>query len=131
MHPSKIMRHSAFKEELKGSEMSKITKASLDAVYAYLAAKSGARLCCQQISIHFGWTNAYTSEALSALTKSERIQTSTFTRNRTFYVPAEGERTDAPAAHTPMKSPPLKVDKHRLELYRELAAARLAIPSIG
>lgn len=31
----------------------------------------------------------------------------------------------------PIKAPPLKVDKHRRELYAQLAAARAEIPSKG
>ena len=36
-----------------------------------------------------------------------------------------------PPIHEPMKSPPLKVDSHRKELYARLAKAREDIKSIG
>lgn len=47
----------------------------------------------------------------------------------------QAENNRRMAQHVPMrepiKAPPLKVDKHRRELYAQLAAARAAVPSKG
>ena len=111
--------------------MSKIKQESLDAVFEYLASKNGAKLCCQQIATHFQWTISHVSRILIGLQGDNKILVSLSKRDRTYYVPTKEQLTTASPDHTPVKTEPLKVDKYRRELYRELAEARASIPSIG
>lgn len=111
--------------------MSKINEAAMEAAHAYLASKAGAYLCCQQVATHFGWTSAHTARILLALSQCQRIMISLHKRDRTYYVPSKDQAASASPAHTPVITPPLKVDKYRIALYRELAEARAAIRSIG
>lgn len=102
-----------------------------EAIFSYLKSKNGARLCCQQIANHFGWTLSHCSRMLMSLANKYRILISTHKRDRTYYVPSAEAVAGPSPEHTPVHTAPIKVDKRRLELYRELAEARAAIKSIG
>lgn len=102
-----------------------------EAIVQYLKSKKGARLCCQQIAKHCGLTMAACSRLLMALSNKYRILISTHKRDRTYFVACSDPVASPSPEHTPANTPPLKVDKNRIELYRELAAARAAIKSIG
>jgi len=101
------------------------------AIYEYLESKQGAHLYCHQIAAHFGWTVSHTSRQLLNLSRDMKIMVSLSRRDRSYYVPMKDQITTASHDHTPIKTEPLKVDKYRRELYRELAEARASIPSIG
>lgn len=102
-----------------------------EAIVEYLKSKNGARLCCQQIAIHFGWTLAHCSRALMLLSNKYRILISTHKRDRTYYVPNAEDVAGPSFEHQPPSTRPLKVDKSRRELYQRLADDRAAIKSIG
>lgn len=102
-----------------------------EAIIEYLTAKKGARLCCQQIANHFGWTLSHCSRMLMSLANKYRILISTHKRDRTYYVPSMEAVAGPSPDHTPINTPPLRVDKSRRELYQRLAEARAAVKSIG
>jgi len=102
-----------------------------EAIVQYLESKKGARLCCQQVANHFGWTLSYASRILLNLSRANRILIALSRRDKTYYVPDEENIAKTSPIHMPLPKTELKVDKYRRELYRELAEARAAIPSIG
>lgn len=103
-----------------------------DKIMAWLRSMGGEVVVIAAIARKFKVGDASVLTLLNELAASGKVRRSNAKRGVGFYIPTEAmlnaERRHAEEVKPP---PPLKVDKHRRELYAQLAEARASIRSIG
>lgn len=100
-------------------------------IVEHLKANLGKNFHCRDFVEKFGWKSSPTSRLLIGLAREGRIMTVLTSSDREYWIPDPTTAASAAPSHTAVDTKPLKVDRHRIELYRQLAADRAAIPSIG
>lgn len=96
----------------------------------FIRSKNGVAQSAMQVSLHFNVTQHYASDMLAMMVLYRYIQHSFGNTLKSFVI--FGHVSGSPtAAARPQDRGPLKIDWHRLELYKELAEARTSMPSIG
>lgn len=105
-----------------------------DQIMAWMRTKGGEVVVVSALAKKFKVGDSAMLTLLNEMATSGKIRRAPQRNNRVmaFYVPTEGQlNAERRMAEEVRAIAPLKVDKHRRELYAQLAAARLSIPSIG
>jgi len=101
-------------------------------ILAWLRSRSGDVVVVSQIAKKFKVGQAGMFSMLQEMEKSGRVRRSNAKRATGFYIPSQAQlNAEQRALEVAKVDRPLKIDKHRTELYAQLAAARGAIKSIG
>lgn len=108
------------------------TKSYEDQIMAWLRLMEGEVVVIAAIARKFKVGEASVLTLLNELAAAGKVRRSNAKRGVGFYIPTEAmlnaERRHAEEVKPP---PPLNVDKHRRELYAQLAEYRKSLPSIG
>lgn len=101
-------------------------------VVDYLRGRLGDIVVISAISKKFKVGSAAMTKSLNELVEAGVIRKSNAKRTTGYYIPSPGQLNAERRAVQEVRIPqPLKVDRHRQELYDQLAANRSTLKSIG
>lgn len=101
------------------------------AIIKSLTERNGECRAVQSFASSFGVTQTKVGLLLADMEKRGLVSKMNGARNASYYIKTAAQVEREAAVNKPKDAPkPLKIDKHRSELYAELARARAAIPSL-